>query len=81
MVYPSKSLMDGADPESTHVTTKSVPPGTFPPGPGKVNFTSADARGHKAKRMSTMPLKDMVMKVVGGAAIIACWKGSKRPAI
>jgi len=63
MVYPDRSLMEGEAPESTHDTVKAAPPGTTAPSAGEVNFTSANASGHEAKRERRALVKRMTKRV------------------
>jgi len=63
--YVVRSLIDGATPESAHVTVKGDPPGKlFPAVLGTVKATSPNANGTDAKSNNSALLTRM-MKICG----------------
>ena len=60
--YVVRSLIDGAAPESAHVTVKGDPPGKLDPAVlGTVKATSPNANGTDAKRNNKALVKPMMI--------------------
>lgn len=62
-VYVVRSVIDGASPESCHVTVKAVPPATEAPAAGTVNSGYAKARGSDATRATSL-FENRIVRVV-----------------